>query len=88
MTGLICPPGSSLMQFEIARYADGVVDQNLPCVVWVDADLPLKPAPIGIGCSCSGPFYPIRKMPDGVNIETPFFGYTASVCSCMGRFVE
>ena len=73
---------------EIQRYADGVVDGNLPCVVWVDSVTPTRPAPVGIACGCSGPFYAIRKMPDGVIIQTPFEGFTPAVCACMGGFVE
>ncbi len=87
MTGMILPADSPLVQFEIQRYADGFVDDNLPCPVWVDARHPLKPGVGGIACGCSGPFYPIRKFPEGREAKT-IEGYTPSVCLCMGRFVE
>ena len=60
MSGMVVAPGSGLVQFEIQRYADGVVDGHLPCVVWVDSVTPTRPAPVGIACGCSGPFYAIR----------------------------
>ena len=86
-TGMVLPKDSTLVQFEIQKYADGVVDENLPHVVWVDRQKPLRPSAAGIGCGCSGPFYPIRDS-SGASIYTPFVGYTPSVCACMGRFIE
>ena len=87
VSGLILPADSPLVQFEIQRYSDGTVDDNLPHVVWVDRARPLKPSTGGIACNCKGPFYPIRDD-GGAGITTPFAGYTPSVCTCMGNFIE
>lgn len=86
-TGLIVEAESPLVQFEIQRYADGVVDEHLPHVVWVDSAAPLRSNGIGIGCHCTGPFYAIRDD-NGAGIACPFPGHTPSVCLCMGRFIE
>jgi hypothetical protein len=87
--GAILPAGSTLVQFEIERYADGFVDTHLPCPVWVDRENTLKPSinRDGIACGCNGPFYPIRMFPEGREAVT-VPGHTASVCLCMGRFIE
>lgn len=85
--GMVCRPGSPLVKFEIEKYSDGTKDENMPCVVWVDARKPLRPAPGGIGCGCDGPFYPVRRFPEGMG-ATDNAGHTPSVCLCMGRFIE
>jgi hypothetical protein len=89
VSGLVVPAGSSLAQFEIQRYADGVVAPPLPVLVWVDAAKPLRSDGTGIACGCQGPFFPIRAMADdGVDFPQTIPGHTPSVCRCMGSFIE
>lgn len=76
-----------LAEFQIQRYADGVIDASLPCTVWVDKE-DTKPLGHASVCGCGGPFYTIRGLPDGVEItDTPEPGMIAAVCSCMGYFL-
>ena len=76
------------VRFEIRHYSDGTSDKNLPCIVWVDCMRPLRAIFGSPPCRCDGPFYPIKKLPDGlvVSANTPA-NAVPSVCLCMGGFV-
>lgn len=68
VSGMITEADSGLRQFEIVRYSDGVVDDQLPCVVWVDRKFPIRKLPSGVKiempdnrvgpgvCACMGNF--------------------------------
>lgn len=78
----------NLVEFEIQRYADGVVNDSLPCTVMVDADDKRLLGHRTV-CGCDGPFYVIRGIPDDMEVTgKPQDHLAAAVCLCMGRFVD
>lgn len=81
--GLILPAGSPLVQFEIA--STGIYPRETPVVIWVVRSPWETQAK---DCQCGGTTFAIHKPSLPFKLKALAKYSVATVCTCMGRFVE